>query len=93
MLFQLIINLITFNLIASQTIELNVQTNSMFNGPINMGVNLGHANINSNWAMFLDRLGVNAARLFVTGSTDLRNFLGKTQFGNDLNGNSLYFTK
>jgi hypothetical protein len=55
-----------------------------------MGVNLVHANMNSNWVKFLDRLGVNEARfVFVTASSDLRHFIGTTQWSNDLNGNKV----
>ena len=35
-----------------------------------MGVNLGHVDINSNCVKFLERLGLNAASLFVTASKE-----------------------
>jgi hypothetical protein len=47
----------------------------------------GHASINSNWYKFFERLGVNAARLFVAPITDLRKFIGTEKWGQNLNGN------
>lgn len=41
---------------------------------------------NSNWPVFLERLGVNSIRLFVTFAYDLRNLIGAVQWGKDLNG-------
>lgn len=91
MISKFIIFLFLINTFSNgQKLLLNLSTSS-YAGPVGMGVNMGHAYLNSNWAMFLDRLGVNYARLFVTASTDLRNMIksfGNT-WGNDLNGNSV----
>ncbi len=42
--------------------------------------------MNGNWLRFIQRLGVNAARLFVTTSSDLRTFIGSTLWGKNLDG-------
>lgn len=49
------------------------------------GVNAGHANPQSNWQMWLDRLEVNSFRLFLAPRNDLRAAVGDS-FGKSLSG-------
>ena len=59
-------------------------------GPENMGIGMGHSSLKGNWAHFLDRLGVNSARLFVTSTKDLRSFIGNLTWGKNLNNEHVH---
>ena len=43
----------------------------------------------SNWLKFLERLGVNAARLFVSGPSGVRASIKSSLWGQDLNGKNV----
>jgi hypothetical protein len=45
--------------------------------------------VNGNWLKFYQRLGVNAARRFVNSLSNLRTFIGTTNWGKDLNGTNV----
>jgi hypothetical protein len=75
-----IFNVYSFN------IELNIQTNKFQNGPENYGIGMGHSSTNGNWPIFLERLGVNAARLFVDAGTKLRTIVDAKKWGQNLDG-------
>jgi hypothetical protein len=49
----------------------------------------GHSSLNGNWIKFLDRLGVNSARLFISPVSDLRKFIGSSSWGQNLLGMSV----
>ena len=46
----------------------------------------GHSSLKGNWLKFFERLGVNAARRFVSSASNLRTFIGTTKWGQNLNG-------
>ena len=50
---------------------------------------MGHSSINGNWMKFLQRLGVNSARLFVSPISNLRTFIGTSNWGKSLDGTSV----
>jgi hypothetical protein len=56
--------------------------------PERYGLNLGHAGIGSNWLQFMDRMGMNYARLFVEMADNLRTLRG-SKFGRALDGSSV----
>ena len=45
----------------------------------------GHSSLNGNWLKFLERLGVNSVRSFVSSAADLREFIGTVAWGKNLN--------
>ena len=53
---------------------------------MNSNIKKGHSSIKGNWLKFFNRLGVNAARRFVNSMSDLRKFIGTTNWGQNLNG-------
>lgn len=56
--------------------------------PERYGLNMGHAGIGSNWLQFMDRMGMNYARIFVSIVDNLRSARGST-FGRALDGSSV----
>ena len=49
----------------------------------------GHSSENGNWLKFFQRLGVNAARRFVNSMSDLRKFIGTSNWGQNLKGSNV----
>ena len=56
--------------------------------PVAIGLNVGHRFPGSNWAMWLRRLGVNSARVFLptTGGQQLAGWVGAENWGQSLGG-------